>query len=62
MTTRKRRRGRPRVADPRTERKQIRLTPAQAAEQEAAAEAQGQTWSAWIVDAADLAIARGSTR
>lgn len=40
----------------------IKLTPDEAAAQDAAAAKLGMTWPDWIREAAELAIARGSTR
>lgn len=52
--------GRPPVDDPRTERREVRLLPEEAAAHDAARG--DQPWSEWIREAAQLAIARGSTR
>jgi hypothetical protein len=40
----------------------IKLTPAEAAAQDLAAKVEGLDWSKWVRAAAELAIARGSTR
>ncbi len=40
----------------------LKLTPEEAAAQDAAAEREGQEWPDWIRGAAELALARGSTR
>lgn len=45
-----------------TERVELRLTPTQRAAWATAAEAQGLTLKAWLSEAAELALARGSTR
>lgn len=45
-----------------SERVELRLTPAQREQWTQAAERQGVTLKAWLVEAAELAIARGATR
>jgi hypothetical protein len=54
--------GRPPLAVSRDITKRLRMTAQEEAAQEAAAARQGLTWSEWIREAAELAIARGSTR
>jgi hypothetical protein len=52
--------GRPPIANPRTIKRAVPLLPSEAAAHD---EARGDTpWAEWIREAADLAIARGSTR
>lgn len=52
--------GRPPIDDPRTVRREVKLLPSEA---EAHDKARGkQAWGEWIREAAELAIARGSTR
>lgn len=40
----------------------VKLTPGEAEAQDAAAKREGQPWPEWIRGAAELALARGSTR
>jgi len=54
--------GRPPIDNPRSVRRELRLLPEEEAEQDAAAARESLTWSEWIRAAAQLAIARGSTR
>ncbi len=60
--TRKRGRGRPPLEVARSVTKQLRLTAVEAAESEAAAVANQQTWSDWARDAFRLALISGPTR
>lgn len=52
--------GRPPIDDPRVVRREVKLTPDEATAHDAARG--DQPWGEWIREAADLAIARGSTR
>lgn len=61
-TTKKRPPGRPRRAAAGTTTTGLRLTPAERARYEAAAEREGLSLGEWLRAAAELAIARGSTR
>lgn len=54
--------GRPPIDNPRSVRRELRLLPEEEAAQVAAAERAGLTWSAWALEAFELALARGSTR
>ncbi len=54
--------GRPPSDNPRVERREVKLLPEEAQAHDAAARAESQSWSEWIRAAAQLAIARGSTR
>lgn len=56
------RRGRPPIANAATETVRLRLTPDQRDQWIAAADRDGLTLSEWLRAAAELAIARGSTR
>ncbi len=52
--------GRPKIANPRSVKRAVLLLPSEAAAHD---EARGETpWGDWIREAAELAIARGSTR
>lgn len=52
--------GRPPIDDPRTVRREVKLLPSEAEAHDAARG--DQPWGEWIREAADLAIARRSTR
>jgi hypothetical protein len=52
--------GRPPIDNPRTERREVKLTPEEAAAHDVARG--DEPWGEWIRAAAELAIARGSTR
>lgn len=55
--------GRPSLgADARSVTRTIKLTPGEAAAQDALASRAGQTWTDLVREALDLALARGSTR
>ena len=54
--------GRPAQDVTASERVEVRLTPAQREQWETAAAKEGTSIKAWLVAAAELAIARGSTR
>lgn len=54
--------GRPPISDAATERLGLRLTPAEREQWELAADRERLTLSEWLRAAAELALARGSTR
>lgn len=63
MTRKHRGPGRPPLGvDARSVTKTLKLTPAELAAQETAAERSSLTWTDWAREALDLALARGSTR